>query len=225
MKLLFLGLITSALALSTTLAHASPPPINISAENISTSNLYTISQNTIIDGDMFDEMSYGMVNRELYEKTMWWTGLKGTITLDLGNDFIIQEVLMQVDYDDTYQMEYSLDNNKWSNLFAINASDEGANWGMSTMSSNSLNKEYVASMDFFAVQARYLRVSASGGDDNVYFISELQAFGTLAEQISIRQSAQIASPVPAPPSLMLFSIGIMVLAGLQYRRKKLTSNA
>ncbi len=80
-------------------------------------------------------------------------------------------------------------------------------------------------MDFFAVKAKYLRVSATGGKDNLYFISEIQAFGTLAERTSIRQSAQIASPLPAPSSLMLFSIGLMVLAGLQYRRKKLTSNA
>ncbi len=219
MKLLFTGLIASVLTLSTTLADASPPPINILAENISTSNLYTISQNTIIDGDMFDEMSYGTINQELYQRTMWWVESRGMITLDLGNDFMVQEVLMQVDYDDTYQMEYSLDNNKWSSLFAVNASDEGASWGMNTMSSNSLNKEYVASMDFFAVEARYLRVSASGGTDNIYFISELQVFGN-PPLTSSYTGAQTVSPVPEPSSLMLFSAGLMVLAGLQYRRKK-----
>ncbi len=217
----------SVLTLSSiNIAMASNTPMHISIQNISTSNIFSITEDKITDGIMFTEMSYNMMSGGVnvgneQSESIWWSSSSGKITMDLGDSFIVQEALMQVDYNDAYQMEYSMDNSSWSNLFTITPEDGESYWGMDTMSSDILHEEYVANMAFSAVEARYLRISASGRD-NVYYLSELQIFGSpLSNTVQI-QSNQTISPVPAPPSVMLFGAGLMMLMGLQYRRKKMS---
>ena len=225
MKSLFIGLLTSLLTLSNiNIANASTPPMQLSIEDISTSNMYSINHNVLTDGRMFEEMSYTMMTDSMMRtntlaNSIWWSGSEGMITMDLGNQFMIEEILIQVDAHDRYQMDYSMDNISWSSLFTINPTDGDALYAMDTMSSDNLNEEFVASMDFSMVEARYLKISASGGDET-YFVSEVQVFGSLPTIESSLIESQTVSPVPAPPSVMLFGAGLMMLMGLQYRRKR-----
>lgn len=71
---------------------------------------------------------------------------------------------------------------------------------MNTLSSDSLNPEYVAAIDFSRTTSRYLSIQATGGD-NYYSVSELQAFGT--------------AKVPEP---LLLSLGVLI-GFAQLRRK------
>lgn len=208
--------------------HASNIHSPIIVEKIVVSDIYSITQDTIIDNEWFKEMSYDLMpgegkNNDWLANSIWWSGSSGMITMNLGSSFAIHEILIQIDSNDQYQLDYSIDSKNWSSLFTISAEDGEITYGMDTMSSDSLHSEYVASIDFSTIEAQYLRVSASGGD-SAYFLSELQLFGAAASETDFTQ-AQTVSPVPAPPSLMLFSTGLLILAGLQYRRKKLTSNA
>ncbi len=216
MKSLFTGLLTSILTLSNIqMVNASIP---ISIEKVETTDLYTINQDTILDGIFFENIITD--NYTIYSNSIWWTGTEASITVDLGTALTIQDVLIEVDTNDYYHVDYSLDEINWSNLFTIIPEDGEIFWGMDTMSSDSLNEEYIAIMDFSAVEARYLRISASGGD-NVYHLTELQLFGNFFESSLIEKQPLTSpvSPVPAPPSLMLFGAGLMMLMGLQYRRK------
>ncbi|MCF6345575.1 MAG: PEP-CTERM sorting domain-containing protein [Thiomicrorhabdus sp.] len=220
MKGLFLSLITVTITLSNiNFANASLLPQQIPVNTVSTNNIFTITQNSIIDNVLFEEMSYSSETGNWFTSSIWWQG-KGQIILDLGNSFVIQDMLIQVDYNDNYYFDYSIDNLNWSPLFTITPEDGEIASGMDTMSSDELHNEYVANMDFSASEARYLRVSASSqGGNGIYVISELQVFGN-PPLTSSYTGAQTVSPVPEPSSLMLFSAGLMVLAGLQYRRKK-----
>ena len=227
MKSLFIGLMASVLTLSSiNIAMASNTPMHVSIEDISTLNMYSINEDVITDGRMFEEMSYRKFSGDsspynLLQNTIWWAGSEGMVTMDFGKQFIIQDVLIQVDAYDSYKIDYSIDNINWSNLFTISPEDGESLYGMDTMSSDILHEEYVASIDFSIVETRYLRVSASDGD-GTYFLSELQAFGTPSSNTIEIQSNQTISPVPAPPSVMLFGAGLMMLMGLQYRRKKMS---
>lgn len=213
-------------------AHASSPHVQIMAEKVSVSeDMFSITQDSIIDNVWFQEMSYDLmpgegVNSNWLANSIWWSDPLGMITMDLGSSFSIQDILIQVDANDQYQLDYSIDNTNWSSLFTISPEDGEIPYGMDTMSSDPLHSEYVSSIAFSSVEAQYLRVSASGGD-SAYFLSELQIFGEPLNNINdvdgYFSQAQTISPVPTPPSLMLFSAGLVILAGLQYRRKKLRS--
>ena len=215
-------------------AHASNTYTQIMAEEISVSeDLFSITQDSIIDNAWFQEMSYDLIpyegeNNNWLANSIWWSDSSGVITMDLGSSFAVQDILIQVDSNDQYQLDYSIDNTSWSSLFTISPEDGEISYGMDTMSSDPLHSEYMANMTFATVEAQYLRISASGGD-SAYFLSELQVFGNpLNDTNSVEAyfaQAQTVSPVPAPPSLMLFSAGLIILAGLQYRRKKLTFKA
>ncbi|MCF6253328.1 MAG: hypothetical protein L3J38_01110 [Thiomicrorhabdus sp.] len=222
MKHFFIGVISGLLTLSNiNIASASNTPMHLPFESISTSNILTITQNSIMNGQMFDEMSYTimsdtMMSSDFTSNTIWWSNLEGMINMDLGNLFMVQDVLMQVDANDAYQMDYSIDNINWDNLFTINPDDGEIARAMDTMSSDNLNEEYVANMDFAMVEARYLRLSASGGN-GLYILSEVQVFGSPL----VESNLQTVSSVPNPPTFMLFGVGLVMLLGLQHRRKKL----
>ncbi|VAW45410.1 hypothetical protein MNBD_GAMMA04-2313 [hydrothermal vent metagenome] len=220
MKALFISIVSSILLISNiNIANASNTSISIEIKKVNTENIFAIAQDKITDGIMFDEMNYEMISGfDQMAESIWWSGYSGTITMDLGNAFMVQEILMQVESNDAYQMEYFISDNNWSTLFTVNRED-GDTFGMDIMSSDSLNEEYVASMDFTAVETRYLRLSGLDSIDHVYYLSEIQVFGDISIQSALNAPQNI-SPVPAPPSVMLFGAGLMMLMGLQYRRKQ-----
>jgi hypothetical protein len=136
----------------------------------------------------------------------WWRGTSPSITFDYGSLYTISDIELSVDNNDYYQVEYSIDNLTWTSLFQINKNVGEVTWGMDTMSTIASSSEYISAIDFTPVQAQFLRVSATGGDDR-YSVGEFTAFGSVAA-------------VPVPAAAILFA---PVLAGfIGLRRKKVT---
>lgn len=96
------------------------------------------------------------------------------------------------------------------NLFTIDVGDGEHGWGMDTMSTDGAHAEYVLGIDFSSVQARYLRIKATGGD-NMYSIGELQAFGSAAAELPVS--------VPEPSITALLAAGLF---GLGFARRRRT---
>jgi len=137
---------------------------------------------------------------------VWWYGTTPTFTIDFGELFDLDDVQISADLNDSYLVEWSTDASNWTDLFTIEISYGDINWGMDTMSTDSNHGEYVSGIDFSSVAARYLKVSATGGDGK-YSIGELQAFGTSS-----------SVPVPEPMSLALFGLACIAFG---FRRFKL----
>ncbi len=222
MKKLFSPLLVSFLTFTGVQAGASEKPhlITLSENNISTNQLFSITSNSLTDGIMLGEEEE-IFNQKMMSNSVWWQSDYLNITVDLKEIFLIQDILLQVNDNDIYQVDYSIDNLNWSNLFTINPNDGEIRWGMDIMSSDALNSEYVANLDFDAVNARYLRLSASGGD-HLYAISELQLFSY--DTLSRTQALTKVSPVPEPSSILLFGLGTLVLFASIHRRQKKTSS-
>jgi len=138
--------------------------------------------------------------------TAWWTGTTPGAGIDLGELKNIDDVLVSVDNNDSYAVEWSLDNSSWNNLFNISSSYGEIGWGMDTMSTDSTHAEYIAALDFSSVQARFLRIYATGGD-NYYSVGELQAFGS------------DISAVPVPAAVFMFAPALLGFLGLRRKAK------
>ncbi|VAW49780.1 hypothetical protein MNBD_GAMMA04-1273 [hydrothermal vent metagenome] len=171
----------------------------VSAVSATGTGSFNNSPELLIDGVFAPEFSQWSA-----DTSVWWSGMSPAFSIDLGGIVLLEDLLVQVDNNDFYRFDYSEDNNTWSSLFEIQASDGEVSWGMDTMSTDSQNSEYVASLNFVPVDVRYLRVVAIGGD-NLYSVSEIQAF---------------AAPVPEPSTILLFGLGLMTLMGFNYRRQK-----
>ena len=163
--------------------------------SISSQGTFNNSANLLIDGNVPTEFSTWT-----NATNAWWTNQLGTggvvFTIDYGQDYQIQDILVSVDNNDAYRVDFSIDNIAFSNLLQIDIGDGEINGGMDTMSSDDTNPEFVAGIDFAPVEARYLRIYAVAGD-NLNSIGELQAFGITA--------------VPEPSGLgtCLMAIGIL----------------
>jgi len=136
--------------------------------------------------------------------TAYWSGTTPSLTISFSEIFEIEDILVSVDNNDSYQIDYSTDGSSWASLLNIR-SNYGEVWsGMDTMSSLSGHSEYISGIDFSPVLAQYLRISATGGD-NSYSVGELQAFGSNV------------SAVPVPAAVLMFTPALLGFFGL--RRK------
>ncbi len=136
------------------------------------------------------------------DTNVWWYGTDPVFTIDLGSTYKVEDVVVSVDNNDDYEVEYSLDNTTWTHLFSIDNTYGEITWGMDTMSTDFTDPEYVSQIDFTPVQARYLRIFATDGD-YMYAVAEVEPYG---------------QPVPIPPAIMLMGTGLLGLAG--YSRKR-----
>ena len=136
---------------------------------------------------------------------VFWNGTDPVFTIDFGAIYNIDDVLLSVDNNDSYAVEWSSDAANWNSLFNIAIGDGEVGFGMDTMSTDSGNVEYIAGLDFFTVQAQYLRIFATGGD-NKYSIGEVQAFGGSV------------SAVPVPAAAWLFGTGLLGIVGVARRK-------
>jgi hypothetical protein len=138
---------------------------------------------------------------------VWWTNsFAPTFTLDFGELYNLNDVLVSADNNDSYEITWSNDLASWSNLFTIYSNYGEVSWGMDTFSTNVLHGEYIAAIDFSTVQARYIRIKAISGDFGLS-IGEFQAFGSKA------------SSVPEPSTLAIFALGMIGLASRRIKKQ------
>jgi len=108
-----------------------------------------------------------------------WTGKDPIFTVDLGRKYIIEDIVLSVDNNDDYTIEGSGNNTDWIPLMKVNRQYGEIRWGMETLSTIAGDPEYVSGIDFTPVEARYLRIFATGGDDK-YAVGEIMAYGYAA---------------------------------------------
>lgn len=179
-------LLTAMLAMSTlSSAHAAVIPVKSVTGTGTYSNNVSLLTNGVIPAE-----GTGWTNNT----NVYWNGLTPTFTFQFNSVYSVDDMLIQVDNNDNYRIEYSLNGSTWSQLFTISSSDGTVGYGMDTFTK--------ADKPFSPVNAQYIRVYATGGD-NMYAISEVQTFGT---------------PVPEPATLTLLGTG--VLFGKVFRKRR-----
>lgn len=139
---------------------------------ISSTGEFENDANLIIDGRIpFEESGWNDA------QNVFWENPDTSFVVDLGNIYEITGIVIQVDTNDDYRIEYSVNGEDYIVLAEILESDGEVLEGMDTMSSIPGHPEYVEDLEFFPLQARYIRIFATDGD-NQFSISEFQVFGS-----------------------------------------------
>lgn len=107
----------------------------------------------------------------------------GVVEWDLGKPEIIASMRIQADNNDRYDIFGSLDGANWYPIWAAGGVDLP---GVQTRTSNPLS-----------ASARYLRLTATGGD-GMYSITELEVFDSVAA-LEGAQLERAPLPIPPPP--------------------------
>jgi hypothetical protein len=193
-------LMLSALLGVSLFSFANASPITVSS--ITGSGSYNNSPNLLIDGVIPPEWTDWQAGTNV-----WWYGTQPIFTLDFGSTYNLDDMLIQVDNNDSYGIQYSINGSNWNDLFSILSSAGNVSYGMDTFTQ--------ADITFTPVDARYVRVFATSGD-NAYAISEIQAFGS---QIGTDEEQPNPTPTPEPTSLILLGSGLLGIAGLMRKRR------
>jgi hypothetical protein len=139
-------------------------------------------------------------------------------TFDMGSLYLVDDIIISTDNNDSYTIEYSTDTTNWLNLTTADLSYGELNAGMDTLSSILGDTEYVSGLDFAQSDpARYLRIYVDGYQgvgptsipdvgDGAYAIGEFQAFGE-------------AYKIPEPTTTLLFTTAILGFVGSRIRKK------
>ncbi|MGD8540617.1 MAG: hypothetical protein PVI66_18035, partial [Candidatus Aminicenantes bacterium] len=116
--------------------------------------------NLIIDGRIpFEESAWDDA------QNVYWMDADVSFVIDLGQIYEITGIVVQVDTNDDYRIEYSVNGDDYVILTEILSSDGEALEGMDTMSSIREHPEYIEVLEFFPLRARYIRIFAANGDD------------------------------------------------------------
>jgi hypothetical protein len=139
-------------------------------------------------------------------------------TFDMGSLFLVDDIIISSDNNDSYTIEYSPDNTNWLNLTTANLSYGEMHTGMDTLSSIFEDSEYVTGLNFAQSDpARYLRIYVDGYQgngptstpdvgDGAYAIGEFQAFGVVYE-------------APEPATMLFFATALLGFVGLRIKKK------
>jgi len=111
------------------------------------------------------------------DQSVYWTQASTFFVLDLGAVFEIQDLVFQVDNNDNYTFSLSTNGTDFTRLLTVREQDGDVSDGLDIISTRSGDKEYVQMVDFKPAKARYVKLVASGGDEN-YAAAEIQVFGT-----------------------------------------------
>jgi hypothetical protein len=139
-----------------------------------------------IDGDNWDTVNTAVL------------AASGEIVWDFSSVRHIGGLRLQADNNDTYTVSASNDGERWSTVWA--AKPVGVP-GMQTRTSEPL--------DFLA---RYLRVTAAGGD-NLFSVGEFEAFETATAMASATVQRIVPPPPPPPPPINTGLLVVLAVAG------------
>lgn len=108
----------------------------------------------------------------------WWINDKTVeFIIDLGQVWSIHDVAVSLDDNDSYALSYSIDGIVYSNLFHVLSNMGETPWGIETISTIKDDPEYIEQLDFSPIQSRYVKISATDGD-NSYAIAEVSIYGS-----------------------------------------------
>ncbi|MFC2165563.1 discoidin domain-containing protein [Acidobacteriota bacterium] len=143
----------------------------IRPSGIEASGNFSNSTDLIVDG------------RIPYEESGWdepgcvfWQDVDTSFVIDLGDVYEVLGIVVQVDSDDDYRIEFSLSGDDFVPLVEILRADGEVTMGMDTMSSIPTHPEFISELEFFPVQARFIRIFALDGNGE-FSVSEVQVFG------------------------------------------------
>lgn len=108
-------------------------------------------------------------------KVVFWEAGDTIFTVDLGMECEISGIRIQVDHDDDYHIDTSIDGVEFFPLVEITGDDGEMAYGMDTMNSAGDDPEFIPGLAFFPVAARFIRIYGVRGD--VFALSEIQFFG------------------------------------------------
>lgn len=105
---------------------------------------------------------------------VYWEGEPATaVVIDLGGPRLVKDLVVQVDNNDGYFIEWSADGKDYAELFTIRSDFGEIDGGMDTFSTVKGDGEYEARIDFKPVTASFIRLKAVDGDE-MYSVSEIQ---------------------------------------------------
>jgi hypothetical protein len=107
---------------------------------------------------------------------VYWSDPRVSFDIDLGGVYIVDGITMQADNNDNYLIEASVDGRYYSRMLFLSSQLGEIGWGMETVSTDRGSYHYLPGLRFIPGKARYLRVSAHGGD-RLYAVSEVRIFG------------------------------------------------
>lgn len=131
------------------------------------------SADIIIDGRIPPEGSDAGI-----EMSVFWEEQAVAFIIDLGEIYSVMGILVQVDCDDSYRIDYSTDDRDYFILTEISSSDGEITSGLDSLSSLPDNPEYIDELEFFPVDARFIKIYALAGD-GIFAVSEIQVFGQI----------------------------------------------
>ncbi|MEW6265013.1 MAG: EF-hand domain-containing protein [Thermodesulfobacteriota bacterium] len=119
---------------------------------------------------------------------VYWNKDDTYFVIDLGKVVQIEGITIQCDNNDDYRLEASEDGRNYSPLLDVSGDFGDIAFGMETISTLPGDPQYVPEAVMTPTRARYLKLSASGGD-GAYAVSEVLIFGTITAK-------QVERPAP-----------------------------
>ena len=153
----------------------------------------------LTDNSFPSEWGYWQTN------TVWWSPGHTNVpylNIDLGGTFRVTDVVISVDNNDSYALDYLGAGSTWTNAFTITSTMGEVGSGMDTMSTKDWETEFISLIDFVAFETQTLRLTGIYPSDYNYSVGEIQIFGTEV----------IPSSVPEPSTLLLLCGGLSCLA-------------
>ncbi len=107
---------------------------------------------------------------------VYWHTAETYFIIDMGEVIRIEGITLQVDNNDDYSLDVSIDGKNYTPLLFISSDWGEMGFGMETISTVKGDPEYVPEAMMAPTRGRYLKLSAGGGDV-AYAASEVLVFG------------------------------------------------
>lgn len=144
----------------------------IKAAGVKGAGAFSNSASLLVDGNMPAQASTFDGPACVY-----WSEPDVSFIIDLGAVYQITGITLQADNNDDYLLEASKDGQNFTSILVLKSGIGEVDWGMETVSTEKSNRQYLQGLQFNPTAARYIRVSASEGDQ-LYSVSEVAVTGT-----------------------------------------------